>query len=131
MCTNAATCTIILGPLTHTYRADNDAIFQHHTKHQEDKVEQDHGQAQHLVNLPLTGCNRGDNKEKRDEEQRSATEKPIAADGHWSKTVGDWVQEPREWKSFIKKNIKREEETHTKKQQDVKLYFFFKYETSG
>lgn len=89
MCTNAATYTIMLGPLTHTNRADNDTVFQHHTNHQEDQVEQDHGQAQHPVNLPLTGCNAGYDKEERDEEQHIATEEPIAADGHWSQTMDD------------------------------------------
>lgn len=68
-------------------RADNDAILQHHAKHQEDKVEQKHGETQCLIHLPLTGCNGDDNKEKHDKEQHDGTEEPVTADGHWSQTV--------------------------------------------
>lgn len=67
--------------------ADNDAIFQHHTKHQENKVEQEHGEPQCLIHLPLAGCNGDDDKEEHDEEQHDGTEEPIAADGDRSQTV--------------------------------------------
>lgn len=68
-------------------RADNDAILQHHTKHQEDKVEQEHGGTQHFIHLPLTGRNGDDNKEEHEEQQHNGTEEPIAADSHWSQTM--------------------------------------------
>ena len=68
-------------------RADNDAILQHHAKHQEDKVEQEHGETQCLIHLPLTGSNRDSDKEEHDEEQHDGTEEPVAADGDGSQTV--------------------------------------------
>ena len=81
-------------------RAGNDSILQHHAKHQKDEIEQEHRETQRLIHLPLTGRDGDDDKEEHDEEQYDGTEEPVAADGHWSKTVDGRVHEPRDWKTF-------------------------------
>lgn len=63
-------------------RADDDPIFQHNTQHQEDKVEEKHGETQHLIHLPFTGCDGDDDKEEHEEEQHDGTEQAVGADGH-------------------------------------------------
>lgn len=68
-------------------RADNDAVLQHHTKHQEDEVEQEHGETQRFVHLPLTGCDGDDDEEEHEEKEHNGTEEAIAADGNWSQTM--------------------------------------------
>lgn len=80
--------------------ANNDAIFQHHAQHQENKVKQEHGGPQCLVHLPLAGCNGDGDKEEHYEEQHDGTEESVAADSHWSQTVAERVQEPRDWEPF-------------------------------
>lgn len=103
-------------------RADNDAILQHHAKHQEDKVEQEHGEAQTLIHLPLTGCNGDDDKNEHDKEQHDGTEEPITADGDWSQTVNRWVQEPRDRQAL---------ETKRHKNLSLDLHFLFNRDTWG
>lgn len=79
---------------------DNDAIFQHHAENQENEVKQEHGGAQRLVHLPVTGRDGDDDKEKHDKEQHDCTEEPVTADGHRSQAVDGWVQQPRDGKPF-------------------------------
>lgn len=66
---------------------DNHPIFQHHAENQENEVKQEHGGAQRLVHLPITGRDGNDDKEKHDKEQHNSTEEPITADGDWSQAV--------------------------------------------
>lgn len=66
---------------------DNDAILQHHAENQENEVKQEHGGAQSLVHLPVTGCDGNDDKEKHDEEQHNGTEESVAADSDWGQAV--------------------------------------------
>lgn len=68
-------------------RTDNHAIFQHHAENQENEVKQEHGGAQCLIHLPVTGGDGNDDNEKHDKEQHDGTEEPIAADGHWGQAV--------------------------------------------
>lgn len=75
--------------------AGNDAILQHHTEDQEDKVEQEHGGAQNFVHLPLAGSDGDDDEEKHDEEQHDGTEEAVAADGDRRHTMEGGVEEPR------------------------------------
>lgn len=88
-------------------RAGNDSILQHHAKHQEDEIEQEHGETQRLIHLPLTGRDGDDDKKEHDEEQYDGTEEPVAADGHWSEAVDGREQEPRDWKTFRKSDMMR------------------------
>lgn len=66
---------------------DDDSILQHNTEHQEDKVEEKHGETQHLIHLPFTRRNGDDDKEEHEEEQHNGAKEPVAADGHWTKIV--------------------------------------------
>lgn len=74
-------------PHSDGHRTDDDTILKHHTEHQEDEVQQEHGEAQDLVHLPLARRNRDDYKEEHEEKQHNGTEESIAADSHWSKSV--------------------------------------------
>lgn len=76
--------------------ADDDAVLQHHAQHQEDKVEQEHGEAQRLVHLPPARPDGDDDEEEHDEEQHDGTEEPVAADRNWGQVVDGGVQEPRD-----------------------------------
>lgn len=84
-------------------RADNDAILQHDAKNQEDKVEEKHSEAQHLVHFPFTGCDGDDDEKEHEEEQHDGTEKAVAADSNWSQTVEERVQEPWDGQAGRKK----------------------------
>lgn len=77
---------------------DNDAIFQHHAENQENEVKQEHGRAQCLIHLPITGCDRNDDKEKHDKEQHNCTEESITADGDRGQAVDGRVHQPRDRK---------------------------------
>lgn len=77
---------------------DNDAIFQHHAENQENEVKQEHGGAQRLVHLPVTGRDGNDDKEKHDEEQHDRAEEPVAADGDRGQAVDGRVHQPRDGK---------------------------------
>lgn len=76
--------------------ADDDAVLEHHAEHQEDEVEEEHGETQHLVHLPFAGCDGDGDKEEHEEEQHDGTEQAVTADGYWSQTVDEREQEPRD-----------------------------------
>lgn len=75
--------------LSNGNRADNDAVLEHHAEHQEDEVEEEHGETQHLVHLPFAGCDGDGDKEEHEEEQHDGTEQTVTADSYWSQTVDE------------------------------------------
>lgn len=72
----------------------DDSILQHDTEHQEHKVEDEHGEAQHFVHPPFTGSDGNNDEEEHEEEQHDGTEQPITAHGHRGKGMEEREHQP-------------------------------------
>lgn len=87
-------------------RANNDFILQHDTDDQEDKVEQEHEEAQKLAHSPPANCDGDYDEEEHEEEEDDGAEQAIAAHLDWLKIIDDVVQEPGEWQTRGRAEIK-------------------------
>ena len=74
--------------------AGEDAVLQHDAEHQEQEVEQEHGEAQAAAHPPAAGRDGDDDEEQHEEEEDDGTEEPVAAHLHGDEAVCDGVQEP-------------------------------------
>ena len=67
------TCTEDLWPLNHSKGRVNVELLNHEMKQQEDEVEQEHDETQHLIHPQLAGRNDDDKEEHEEEEECHGT----------------------------------------------------------
>lgn len=77
-------------------------------------MKKDHCRAERPTDLPLTGSNGGDEKDKHKKEEHRGTDESTAADGRRSQTVTERVQEPWQWKPFMWKNTRERKTQNTR-----------------
>lgn len=88
-------------------RADDNFVLQHDTDNEEDKVEEEHEEAQELAHSPLTSRDGYDDKEEHKEEEDDGAEQAIAAHHYWLEVIYDIVEEPGEGKPGGRRGHKR------------------------
>lgn len=76
--------------------ADDDFVLQHDADDEEDEVEQEHEEAQHLAHAPLADGDGYDDEEEHEEEEDDGAEQAVAAHLHRLEVVEDVVDEPGE-----------------------------------
>ena len=76
--------------------ADEDAVLQHDAEHQEQEVEDEHGEAQPAAHPPAARRDGDDDEEEHDEEQHDGAEEAVGAHGDGHVAVRHRVQEPRD-----------------------------------
>lgn len=76
--------------------ADDDFVLQHDADDEEDKVQQEHEEAQELAHPPLASRDGYDDEEEHEEEQDDGAEQAVAAHLHRLEVVDDIVDEPGE-----------------------------------
>lgn len=70
-------------PSSDGHRTADDLILQHDAEHQEDKIQQEHDEAEQFAHAPLAGGNGDDHEDQHDEEEHDGAEEAVGADLHW------------------------------------------------
>ena len=74
--------------------AGEDAVLQHDAEHQEQEVEQEHGEAQAAAHPPAAGRDGDDDEEEHEEEQHDGAEEAVGVHGDGLVAVRQRVHEP-------------------------------------